>query len=145
VRYEQMTEDQQEKMLARLYKRLNKTLFDGKLEARPIWIVEEIDWVSDGEAWAAFSAEKQRFFFSSVINEDIKRLKKKDQIFFLSCLMVHEMVHQYCWFESIDDSGHNEVFRKVAEDHGLKFEFVDGEWKQKGSFVIYAATCNFRF
>ena len=145
MRYEKMTEEQQEAMLARLYRRLNKRLFNNELNPLPIWVVDKIDWTDDGEAWAAFSAEKQRFYFSSILNDDLSTMKKDDQLWFLASLLTHEMTHQYCWENGIDDSNHNAAFWEELEKRGLKRELIDGEWRQKPSLLIWYAVYTFKF
>lgn len=141
-----MTEEQQEDTLRRLFKRLNEKLFDNQLPYLPIWIIDKIDWVESGkEAWAVYSSEKQRYYFSNAIAEDIKDISKEKQRNVLAAIMIHEMAHQYCFENHINDDDHNENWQAVADEHGLERAYEDRYGSGRLSLLGLLAVRTFRF
>lgn len=138
-----MTAEQQEHTLSRLFKRVNKRLFDNGLLELPIWIVDRVE-VDEEECLAAYSPEKQRYFFSGVIAEDISSLSQEKQKKALACIMIHEMCHQYCYENGYDNGrygdGHNEHWHAVANSHGLEGTYPE----ERLSLLGYLAIRTFR-
>ena len=65
--------------------------------------------------------------------EDVGKLKtQKMQILLLARIMLHEMVHQYCRANGIDDkSDHDDQWYEIARQHGLEHGVDDDgtEWE----------------
>ena len=118
MRFERLSFDDKINNLRRLHKHLNKHLFDNCLNEIAIDI-ENLD------ARAMFhEADDHISICSTYISDVISSLTIKDQILSLATVMLHEMIHQYCYEHDIDtfadsESGHNAAFIAEAWKHGL--------------------------
>ena len=118
MRFERLTFDDKINNLKRLHKHLNKHLFSNCLDEIDIDI-EHLD------ARAMFyEADDHISICSTYISDVISSLSIKDQILSLATVMLHEMIHQYCFENNIDtfnssENGHNEKYIEEALNHGL--------------------------
>ena len=118
MRFEKLTFDDKINNLKRLHKHLNKHLFNNCLDEIAIDI-ENLD------ARGMFcEADDHISICSTYISDMISSLSIKDQILSLATVMLHEMIHQYCYEHDIDtfdgsESGHNEKYLEAAWKHGL--------------------------
>lgn len=51
----------------------------------------------------------------------------EDRAYAILMVMLHEMIHQYCFENGIDDGDHNDNFTKAADEHGLVSEYANGQ------------------
>ena len=106
MRFETLTGEKQIAFLQRLHKTINRKIFKGELA--PLQ-----------------NTPKD-------INPDfITRLGKldtqKEQAKALVRAMLHEMVHQYCAKNDIDDRNHSEQWQRAAADHWLHSVYSQGQ------------------
>ena len=78
--------------------------------------------------------------FSYELADDIAKCKTiREQVHMLAETMLHEMVHQYCHENGINDENHNDAFIEAEDAHGMvgmrtasgelrDFLSPDGEW-----------------
>jgi len=107
-------------MLQFFHGELNRLFFKGKLESAiicpAIWLDED-DW-PDGEVTASTYTETAVFFIQfNVI--DLETSEDFDDDMFLITVLLHEMVHQYCREEGVEDIDHGSNFVRRAVRHGL--------------------------
>lgn len=148
MRYELMTDDQKEKMLERLHKKFNKLFYNNELTL-PHFIIADYATSKESpgeEAWAGYLINCDIISFSRAIDRDFSmcRTTIKQETIFLARIMLHEMAHQYCSMNGIDDSNHNENWHNVAKSHGLKFEEIYEEEMEMPSLTAIIAVRNFR-
>ena len=117
------------KFLYKVYEILNKNLFDGKLT------IGKIDIENLDEAYAKFSVKEwilpdgeytdiECISFSHEFVQRVSEEKyQKVQHYLIVMIMLHEMVHQYCYENGINDEDHNENFQKIAEKHGYRYKY----------------------
>lgn len=123
MRYEDMNATEQKTFLQRLHRRLNRELFN--CELRNIKISSHI--ILSSECLARYIhgnekiGEEERMEFASNWIDPIMKgtPTQKEQMVFITTVLLHEMVHQYCALKGIDDSNHNENFKKAAKEHGI--------------------------
>ena len=96
---------------------LNYTFFAGELEPAIFDFTEKDDGVT-----ATFIDVTDPF----LIEFDEEFINECDDDIFILTIMLHEMIHEYCYMFDICDideysDDHSEEFVEVAEDHGLTF------------------------
>lgn len=95
---------------------LNKVFFDGKLETAIVCHVPDVQGNDEGiEATTEETLEPFIIWFRRDVSED-------EPVYVLTVLL-HEMVHQYCTENGIEDMDgweHSDEFRYEAEEHGLQ-------------------------
>lgn len=161
MRFEKLDFPEQIKFLKRLHKRINKRLFNGELGKVFIDIENINKYYEDGyEAAACFRKTSDKYpelfpkaiLISHEYERDIESLPtQKEQILQLFGLLLHEMIHQYCYENGIDDGNHNEAWQKAAEEHGLISKYEDGKPSEtietltsKGELVLAITLENMR-
>lgn len=133
MRFENLSEDQRYRFLQRLHKKLNKEVFNGDLE-EIIVDVRDITKNRDIKLFACYSRDPQQYyqrygiFFSFEFVDRIKLLKtQKEQALYIVQTLLHEMIHQYCHENGIDDTDHSDEWQRVAAEHQLHSIYHNGE------------------
>ena len=141
MRYEKLSWLEQKEVLFNLHHLLNEQLFNNELKTIDINLenlnnaMYQID-----DALAVFLNHDQipntemkmvrgeRILFSHEFLGEIAACKtQREQRYLLVQVMLHEMIHQYCYETGIDDDDHNENFISEAERHGLVCVYEGGE------------------
>ena len=135
MRFEHLEYENRQAMFQRLHKLLNKALFSGKLRRVSI-DVENVNMVDDLEQGVdgvfrrpieGSCAQKAAILFSREFADSLALEKTEtDQIERLSLVLLHQMIHQYCWERRIVDDDHNDIWQDVAFTHGLDSIYIDG-------------------
>ena len=107
-------------MLQYFHSKLNEMLFDGKLNSAVIvphiWLDEENYPTRD------ITATTVTEYSIPIIAFNVFDLEEDDDMFLITVLL-HEMIHQCCSeneIEDIDEEGnHNKCFEEMASHHGL--------------------------
>lgn len=116
--------------ISEMYDFFNEKLFNGEL-IKPVitispdeknkaygWITRDRLWKKDENDGGMYEMNLSAQFLNRSIFETASTL-------------IHEMCHQYARVNDFQDTArsgsfHNKLFRKIAEDHGLKAEYVHG-------------------
>ena len=116
------------KYLERLYDYCNEKLFDNGLE-KPV-ITVQLDgknktygWFTCGKVWKENDKDNGAHeinITAQYLNRPVKQI---------ASTMIHEMCHYYAEVNNMQDTSrsgtyHNKLFKKIAEQHGLKVECV---------------------
>lgn len=151
MRYEALDFKQKISFFQRLHKKLNKELFAGTLSALLI-DVRNLNKTDDKSKWyfakycPADLHGPERILFTLDFEDTLEQFQYQyQQANFITQIMLHEMVHQYCAQNSIDDSGHSEKWQQAAKDHGLISIYLNGNGPEKeyligGAAIIAAET-----
>lgn len=143
MRYEKMTFHQKIGVMQKLHKDLNKGLFESKLSHVQL----SIENLRSNDTAAMFlnpeenlnnfkiengqlvRNETSRIIFNYDFEEYMTKFRTiREQKYFLMMVLLHEMIHQYCYENNIDDTSHNENFQKEAEAHYLHSKYENGEF-----------------
>lgn len=135
MRFEDLTHENKIRFLYYLHKKINEDLFNNTLS-------EDIDIrtsLGSKPCFAQFHGEFPCFDENDNVNlkecivididfciylEQLKQRQRHE----LYRVMLHEMIHQYCYENGIEDDGsHNQTWQKIAEKHGLFSTYCDGE------------------
>ncbi|MBR4908262.1 MAG: hypothetical protein IKZ43_04535 [Acidaminococcaceae bacterium] len=151
MRFEALEWEKQIAFLERLHKTINQEIFKGEL--KPVWI--DIRNLNKGDpkddCWARYFKEENGhyetmcidsvtqkvtypesiFFDHCFVNTLEKKPTQKIQAYYLTAVMLHEMIHQYCAKNGIDDRNHSEQWQQAATDHGLHSVYKDGEIQEE--------------
>lgn len=140
MRFEQMTFEEQIKSLTRLHKRINKDFFDNKLKTIHIDIAsikteEHPDGIAKFTRNAVLFDQKTKsaylgecICFAWELVDCMAELKtQKEQALVAGGVMLHEMVHQYCFENGIDDTNHGGRWEETAREHNLISIYRDGK------------------
>lgn len=114
--------------LGKLYDHINAELFGGEL-VKPVITVQTDErnktngWWSQGKVWrenANDDGEHELNMTAQQLHRPINEI---------AATLIHEMCHQYATVHEMKDTSrsgnyHNKLFRKIAEEHGLKVECV---------------------
>lgn len=116
------------KYLERLFDYCNEKLFNNELE-KPVITVQRDEknkangWFSCSKVWKWNNASEgahELNITAHALNRPIKQI---------ASTMIHEMCHLYAEMNNMQDTSrsgkyHNKLFKKIAEQHGLKVECV---------------------
>ena len=114
--------------LGKLYDHINAELFGGEL-VKPVITVQTDErnktngWWSQGKVWrenADDDGEHELNMTAQQLHRPINEI---------AATLIHEMCHQFATVHEMKDTSrsgnyHNKLFKKVAEEHGLKVECV---------------------
>ena len=114
--------------LGKLYDHINAELFGGEL-VKPVITVQADErnktngWWSQGKVWrenADDDGEHELNMTAQQLHRPINEI---------AATLIHEMCHQFATAHEMKDTSrsgnyHNKLFRKIAEEHGLKVECV---------------------
>lgn len=138
MRFENLLFPNNIRVLKRLHKRLNKELFDGQLNDTikiDICNLHNGLFKTSEKAVAGFCVPneiiQESILFDNQFIDDIAAYPtQKLQAIALTHMMLHEMIHQYCYETGIDDHHHGEAWQQAAEEHGLhiKNEEASGDY-----------------
>lgn len=131
---------QQIKALYRLHKRINHDFFDNGLKLIEINI-ENTNKGDRPDNFACFSRnailvnretmtvyQGEKISFSwELLDYMAEQKTQKMQALIASGIMLHEMVHQYCFENGIDDTNHSGGWEEAAKEHNLISIYQDGE------------------
>ena len=137
MRFEDLDYLQKQHVLVKLHRIINMRLFDGKLKSICIDIAnaESIDAYAEFHPQYKY-VENDKLVDTSLIAlshtavEEIAACKTLyGQRYLLFMYMLHEMTHQYCHENNIDDSDHNILWVQEAESRGLIsiYDYATGE------------------
>ena len=148
MRIEQLQYRERTDFFSRLHNFLNRKLFNSELKDIFIDVQnlnkDECDYNEENEeiALGVFSIEsitqREVIAFSHEFMDSIGRLENEsEQLEEVSVVLLHEMIHQYCYENGIDDSGHNDNFQGIAFQHGLDSMYVDGIKVYEDFFMVH--------
>ena len=114
--------------LGKLYDYINAELFGGEL-VKPVITVQTDErnktngWWSQGKVWrenADDDGEHELNMTAQQLHRPINEI---------AATLIHEMCHQFATVHEMKDTSrsgnyHNKLFKKIAEEHGLKVECV---------------------
>ena len=134
MRFEAMDFKRRNDTLRRIFDRINHRLYGGELPEVYINIENVRSDLRD--CWAVFRRgssihESMGYkngailFDNDVITEVETYKRQREQVNVLFSLMAHEMTHLYCYCHGINDTDHNDNFKKAAMDHGLTYVVGD--------------------
>lgn len=123
----------------RVHKKLNQALFDGQL--KDVFIdVQNINTIDhEGELYACYcrypspiltplGMKNRAILFGHEFVKDVSRLQTEEEQFkFFLQVLLHEMIHQYCDENGIEEGDHNENWREAAWTHELDFPNEEDE------------------
>lgn len=150
MRFERMDYTQRRKALKRLHRRLNKRLFGNLLSEKIILCVGNVggnlagrfnplDGFIDGMQCPIIELSHE------FVDEDLSKCRtQKQQIYLLTMVLLHEMIHQYCFENGIDDTGHNDRFIEEAKKHGLISSIGNGIYQEELDLKAQLSIMNFR-
>lgn len=142
MRFENMRYLDQQKILAQFHRKLNRDFFNNELNTIPISIENinksnnqsdyayamflQSEYLFDPKTKKIYCGEK--ICFDHIFVDFIASQKyKKNQVFYISYIMLHEMIHQYCFEKGIDDSNHGNGWAKAAADHHFISNYENGK------------------
>lgn len=138
MKFEELKFTKKIAFLRRLHAELNNILFDGTLkEDLMIDICNINKRHEDNEVLASFmmhgaevalSPTGTGILFDHVFAEDASRICDDDgeheQLNFICCTMLHEMIHQYIYETGrTEDGSHKDIFMEESLKHGLGYYF----------------------
>lgn len=142
---------EQIRFMKRLHGRLNRGLFGGQL-TQPDFSIESVRLSHDdpdGLAWGGYRKAVWQngecviprcIAIDHTLVDFISGMRtQREQFYLLSLVMLHEMVHQFCDENDIDDQDHNKNFIQAAEKHGLC-----GNGEGENSPVLYIISAGMR-
>lgn len=120
MRFEDFVREDQLRILDKLHRRLNRKLFNGELSQIDIRIEHTEDtWANyrrelGGDQWIVVSEELIDLVLAN-------RERQLDQVYVLSLVLLHEMIHQYCYEQGLEDEDHEGDWLREALAHGLRY------------------------
>ena len=134
MRFETLDWEKQCKVLNKLHTLLNRNVFGGELNEIPV----SIENLNNGlyqtpDCYGVFfnndpATKSERIILSLEFMDRIIRCRtQKEQRYCLVMVLLHEMIHQYCYEKGIDDRNHNNAWINEAKDHWLVSDYKDGE------------------
>ena len=139
MRFELLTRDQKIRFLQRLHNRLNNICFNGELKP----VVIDIENLNKDETNISAIYGARWKYNNDIMNEEMQKCiifsleliddvsmqdKQSEQFYLLASVLHHEMIHQYCDENGIEDrespdNDHNQSWAKAAEEHGLSVRY----------------------
>ena len=151
MRFEKLGYRDRQNNLQKMHKRLNKSFFNNELN-RIVIDFESLDEEGTEKCFGIFLGKHpfsgfETILFSYELEDYITELKtQREQILVLGTVMLHEMIHQYCYENGIDDTDHGGRWSEVAEKHGLHSVYKNGERIEEwGLPVLQFVLANFAF
>lgn len=132
MRFEKLSHFEKLAFLTRLHKRLNKNLFNNELHS--VFVdIQNLD-----SCYGMYCRNPERILFSHEMIEQVKQCRtQKDQIYIITLILLHEMIHQYCTLKGIEDKDHPIQWQEEAEKHGLHSIYKAGELQEE--YLTYRA------
>lgn len=154
MRIEMMSHKEKIRALNRLHKRLNREFFDGKLNSKILIDIGMLGEFNDSDVLGSFShaayaySEKTGEVYRTesitisreLINELRESKTQRSQLLCIATIMLHEMIHQYCYENGLP-LDHGREFCKAAEEHGLISIYeeerkIDEYLTEKASMIV---------
>lgn len=141
MRFERLQPTEQMKFLTKLYTRLNAELFEGSLKGIPVTICDDL---SEPNAAGFFhkphplvSHDNEYIAIThGFIEDSIKPCKYQwHQVVMLTTILLHEMIHEYCYENNIDDTNHNERWQAEAEKRHLHSPYMNGRHEASEEYL----------
>lgn len=138
MKFEELKITKKIAFLRRLHAELNNILFDGMLREDIVIDICNINkYHEDDKVLASFmmhgaevtlSPTGTGILFDHVFAEEASRIYDDDgeleQLGFICCTMLHEMIHQYIYETGrTEDGSHKDIFMKESIKHGLGYYF----------------------
>ena len=151
MKWENMTTEAKQKTLSRFHRSLNRRLFAGELQE--VLLYADFVGGTDDGIISAFRCEKSGhncIFMTGLYETMISRIQTvKEQPRFCVVVLLHEMIHQYCYEHGIDGkehADHGETFKRIAAAHGLVSCYADnGDYYNRAAPVLAEAIKYYRF
>ena len=114
--------------LGKLYDHINAELFGGEL-VKPVITVQTDErnktngWWSQGKVWRENTDDDGEHELNMTAQQLHRPINE------IAATLIHEMCHQFATAHEMKDTSrsgnyHNKLFKKIAEEHGLKVECV---------------------
>ena len=113
-----------------LYDYMNERLFNGELKELTLTMSPDaknksLGWITDAKVWKEDKNDGGMYelnLSAQFLNRPISEI---------ASTLIHQMCHQWARENGFKDTArsgsfHNKLFKKVAEDHGLNTEYVNG-------------------
>lgn len=151
MRWENMTAEAKQKTLSRFHRALNRKLFAGELKEVLLY-ADFVDGTDGGIISAFMCGENGHncIFMTGLYENMIERFATvKGQTLFCVVVLLHEMIHQYCYEHGIDGkehADHGERFKEIAAAHGLVSCYdKSGVYYNRAAPVLAEAIKYYRF
>lgn len=141
MRFERLEPDAQMIFLSRLYTRLNSELFEARLKGIPVCIAGspfEPDAAGYFHKPQPTDRHKNGYIVITrgFIEDSIKPCKYQwHQVVLLATILLHEMIHEYCYENGIDDAEHNEHWQAEAEKRYLHSPYTNGHHEADDEYL----------
>lgn len=132
MRFENLSDDKQLDFLRRIYCKLNNICFDGKLRGIPVYIESAPDGIDAAgffhrKYYGCIGDEDYIALTDVFVRESVIPCKYQwHQVAMIATVLLHEMIHEYCRENRIDDSDHNERWQEESKKRGLISVYVNG-------------------
>lgn len=143
MRYEQLNHIERISFFTRLYKRLNKRLFNNELQPVLIDIrnINKDNTSCYGMYCKGDTLQEERILFSYELEDALEKCNtQREQAYIITLVLLHEMIHQYCAAKGIDDKNHSLQWQQAAEKHGLHSIYREGELQEEGLTLLAQIT-----
>ncbi len=128
MRFEQLDHFGQMRNLKRLHRYINECFFENSLNEAQMDIENLPEGVLAMFYIRHVPRDEETISLSYEFMEELSSFKtQKEQTLHLGGVILHEMIHQYCYENGIDDKDHAGQWSEVAEKHGLISRYEDGE------------------
>lgn len=125
MRYEQQNHEGKLHTLRRLHRFINRDFFDSELMDCSIDIASVN---SRQDIWAGFSRAGPKIIFVPGFADYMREQRsQRMQAVIMGHVMLHEMIHQYCFQNGIDDSNHAGGWKQAAAEHLLHSIYAGGQ------------------
>lgn len=116
-------------LLQQLHDYINRIAFNGQLSAIDIDIetLQDADGMFFPNAICRYGKIGMKTSINTEFIDKLYKLPDDRQKEEIVICMLHEMIHQYCFENGIDDTNHNDAFMQAAEKFGLESLYDNGE------------------
>ena len=150
MRWESMSREAKIHTISRFHRALNRRLFGGELKEVLLY-ADFVDGTAEG-VFSGFGCDSSRewIFMTGLFENMIERFATvKGQKLFCAIVLMHEMIHQYCYEHGIDGkehADHGERFKEIAAAHGLVSCYdSNGDYYNRAAPVLAEAIKYYRF
>lgn len=141
MRFEEMDFLEQINTLSKFHKRINRDFFNNELKTIKLDVENINKGDPENDGYACFRSKAiffnpetltpyfdEKISFDNVFIEFLREQKtQKLQSYYIGFIMLHEMVHQYCYENGIDDTNHANGWSQAALDHHLVSKYTNGK------------------
>ena len=150
MRWESMSKEAKIHTISRFHRAMNRRLFGGDLRD-PLLYVDFVDGTAEG-ILGGFGCDSSRewIFLTGLYEQRIERFGTvKGQTLFCVIVLLHEMIHQYCYEHGIDGkehATHGDRYKEIAEGAGLVSCYdSNGDYYNKAAPSLATAVQYYRF